>query len=782
MLYSGVRAIIVCDQYALHSIKFAKLYVLFIQTSHLHRKTPNSLFRFEVVRKIQCFYGHKVNCTKMGNNLSPRSEIEKDLALTKYIENTVRHELKFKETKDEVDAIRKAVYDMVDSIMEEVQRVDRRFEILRKIPVGSMAEETRIVKPDEFDFMIVLKELSGHNRLEIRHDCNTLRSFVHVEITDSAVREVWSDVCENGILKSTKSSKFIDRLICKLSRKSGNLGLRELFCQKVTTAVNNLTRKHHAIRSNHGTLTIKEKTIEIHGPAITPTFNWFSAYPHNGRNMEISIDLVPAIEVKPNQDIINENDTFSRDIFCEIEKTGRLHLVPPGRISPCTQGMCFHVACAETEAKLVKTMNSNHILCYKLFKDMFQTRNEIGVHLIVSYILKTSMLKHANDCNERENAANCFHKVLKELIDNCTYHKLKMLSNTATINISSVFFKETNIFLFKEVKQPVEVFGGTTQRLVKDVEFVRKEYPISGAQSKKTQNFRIRIQQHVVPTKRLVLCALSFPLSYIIPMILTCVPDMMSRNASSLSNGSNMASLLFFLIFIFSVLGLQTWLSVLETLCCCCRITMLMYACSQYMPFYRRFIVFITIPFFIIIGRHDRVQRMDAFLYSDLYSLWKVFIPAALMQWNANVLTWEKYIYFKELEKLIWHDKLFPLYYVASLSFVFTMNMNHRHSGFLWCSRLIGVFVCLTWLCLQLLWGDSTYILRYITGSFVSIVVTCVMSSTDLPIRIKVLVYDFYNYRNRLFIRICALMAKTLAVAVILTILALSILAYIKER
>ena len=668
----------------------------------------------------------------MGNNLSPRSEIEKDLALTKYIENTVRHELKFKETKDEVDAIRKAVYDMVDSIMKEVQYVDRRFEILRKIPVGSMAEETRIVKPDEFDFMIVLKELSVHNLLEIRHDCNTLRSFVHVEITDSAVREVWSDVCENGILKSTKSSKFIDRLICKLSRKNGNLGLRELFCQKVTTAVNNLTRRHHAIHSNHGTLTIKKKTIEIHGPAITPTFNWFSAYPRNDRNMEISIDLVPAIEVKPNQDIINEDDTFSRDILCEIEKTGRLHLVPPSRISPCTQGMCFYVACAETEAKLVKTMNSNHLLCYKLFKDMFQTRNEIGEHLIDSYILKTFILKHANDCSERENPANCVHKVLKELNDNCS---LERLSNTR-LHMSSVFFKETNMFYFKEVKQPAEILSGNIQRLEEDVEFVRKGYPISGAQSKKKQNFRIRIQQHVVQTERLVFFALSFPLSYIFPIILTCVPDMMGRTTSFLSNGPNIASLLFFPIFIFSVLGLQTWVSVLETLCGCCRITMLLYAPIQLTPYRDRFIIYIATLLYIIIiiiRRHDPLLPMDAFLYSDLCSLWKVFIPAVLMQWNANVLTWKKYIDLKEQHKLIWHDTLFPQYYFASLSFVFTMNMHHRHSGFLWCSRLIGVFVCLTWLCLQLLWGDSTYILRYITCSLVSIVVTCFMFSIKGP-------------------------------------------------
>ena len=167
----------------------------------------------------------------MGNR-SSRTEREKDIALSKYVDDTIRHELTFKQSNEEVRSIKKAVNSMVDCIMDEVVAIDERFKMLRKVPVGSMAEGMRIVNPDRFDFMIVLKSLSRPGVIEVRCECKGLSSFTHAHITDDAVRKIWHDVCKGGTLKSTPSSNMTDPLNVSLLRRARNIGIREQFCEK----------------------------------------------------------------------------------------------------------------------------------------------------------------------------------------------------------------------------------------------------------------------------------------------------------------------------------------------------------------------------------------------------------------------------------------------------------------------------------------------------------------------------------------------------------------------
>ena len=228
----------------------------------------------------------------MGNRAS-RTENEKDRALTNYINDTIRNELTFKQSHEEVKLIKNSVNSMVDFIMYEVSSIDNRFEMLRKVPVGSMAEGMRICNPDEFDFMIVLKTLSKPGVIQVRRECvEGLTSFTHVHITDEVLRENWTDACKDGKMKSTPSSGMAD-IFGGLLRRRQNLGIRELFCENIQKAVSEIKDKHFTIRTNEGTLSFKDVDVQIHGPAITPLLNWHSAC--TDTDMEISVDLVPTM-------------------------------------------------------------------------------------------------------------------------------------------------------------------------------------------------------------------------------------------------------------------------------------------------------------------------------------------------------------------------------------------------------------------------------------------------------------------------------------------------------
>ena len=683
---------------------------------------------------------------EMGSRTS-RTEKEKDMALTMYVDNTIKNELKFKNSKKEVKSIKKSVHIMVDCIMNEVQSVDERLEMLRKVPVGSMAEGMRIVKPDEFDFMIVLKGLSKPGVIEVRHGCENLRSFAHAHLTahdDDVTRETWHDVCKDGNLKSTPSTNMTDAFNDLMLRRQRNIGIRELFCEKVQQAVKKLQERHYTIRTTQGTLSIKDVGVEIHGPAITPLLNWRSV--RTDTVVEISVDLVPAIEVKHIHALVNENDACSLRVFQELERTGRLHLTPAGRISPCKQGMCFQVACSETEVKLVKSLNPNHKKCYKILKDMFKTRDEVGAHLIISYVLKTLAQKHASNCSERKTSGACIMKLLRTIDDNYLPYRFKLTLMPQVPELGTLFFKEQNIFYFKEIKGPMEVFGSTTKQLIKDVNRVREKYPIIREQTRGKPDFRIQIQQHSPSAKRLAFCALSLPLSYIMPMFLVYLSGILS--GVHLPEFMHSVSLYFCFIFIFLLPGLQTWLAMSEIFCSVGRIILLAYACILYMPWGSRFFLAFSIMFYIVIGRTDLLQIRDAFIYADIYSLWKVFVPA-LIQWRAMVLTWERYVKLKELEMLIWRDNFFPTYLIASMSFIYVLNLKHRHSCLRskWLSRLTGLVACSMWLFMSLLWGDPNYFLITVTGSLMSFSATCILPSLNLPVSMKVFLIRMYKTR-----------------------------------
>ena len=79
--------------------------------------------------------------------------------LDDFLDNIVATRLSFSQSNLEVQVVEQLVHKMVNDIAKEAYSADPSFTFGEVIPVESMAEGTRIIKPNEFDFMIVVDRI-----------------------------------------------------------------------------------------------------------------------------------------------------------------------------------------------------------------------------------------------------------------------------------------------------------------------------------------------------------------------------------------------------------------------------------------------------------------------------------------------------------------------------------------------------------------------------------------------------------------------------------------------
>lgn len=111
-------------------------------------------------------------------------------AFVKYINKTLcefQIEADRVATSDIEAGIRTIIKDILDAIKETVPT----FEMSDVIPTGSFYEGTKIGAPDEFDFMIVLKQLTGPDKLNLHRGCSDW--YPQIELKQGMVfsRNTW---------------------------------------------------------------------------------------------------------------------------------------------------------------------------------------------------------------------------------------------------------------------------------------------------------------------------------------------------------------------------------------------------------------------------------------------------------------------------------------------------------------------------------------------------------------------------------------------------------------
>ena len=115
--------------------------------------------------------------------MAAKSEREKKETLNRFYDEFYFKELCFRH--QEGYEIKEAVSEMVERIAYQIGYFDERVKIKETILVGSAAEGTRIILPNEFDFLLVLERFSQPDTMRLVHDCPNDERHVHIIVEDN---------------------------------------------------------------------------------------------------------------------------------------------------------------------------------------------------------------------------------------------------------------------------------------------------------------------------------------------------------------------------------------------------------------------------------------------------------------------------------------------------------------------------------------------------------------------------------------------------------------------
>ena len=187
----------------------------------------------------------------------------------------------------EILDIRTAVDQQVIWLTETICEIDHRFRIREVILVGSAQEGTQIVRPCEYDYILVLYALSKSGAVSITVPKKYLKQasleFVHVKLENIELRSLFHESINKH--EEIMASGFIPW--------KGKKGLRGLFNEAVAWAVKRCANK--SVEKKSGNLTYKDSKPEQHGPACTVMFEWHRK--SSGPPMKISVDLCQALKM-----------------------------------------------------------------------------------------------------------------------------------------------------------------------------------------------------------------------------------------------------------------------------------------------------------------------------------------------------------------------------------------------------------------------------------------------------------------------------------------------------
>ena len=187
----------------------------------------------------------------------------------------------------ETNDIRAAVIKQVNLIAQRIHEVDSRLKIQEVLPVGSAREGTQIVRPCEYDFILILDSLSKPGAVKIVPEDpeSDSREYMHVKLNDDYVKSIFHEFSNNDYIRASRLLPW-DRY-----------GLRDFFSTAVSQVVMLCPRSF--VKMDTGKLKLKRSKPELNGPACTIQLLWERATTQDKTAMEmlISIDLCPAIRL-----------------------------------------------------------------------------------------------------------------------------------------------------------------------------------------------------------------------------------------------------------------------------------------------------------------------------------------------------------------------------------------------------------------------------------------------------------------------------------------------------
>ncbi|XP_062605544.1 uncharacterized protein LOC134267333 [Saccostrea cucullata] len=296
----------------------------------------------------------------------------------------------------EVTNITQAVKFMMNKIILESSGTDYRFKVKQLQLIGSMYEDTKIRKQNEFDFFAVF----GYNILKdknIHLEPGCRPGFTKIRINGSS--HELSDCCQGLYLSPHVCMKKFESLL------PSQLGDFEPV--KTTSGILRGWKR-------------RKRTFDL-------------VWENGDFSMIIAVDVMPAFLVyyKNLPKTLREDCTDNR-----MDQIGADHssFLIPRSCEHHNEGKCWHNSFAHAESTLIKNMDNEKKRCHRVLKLLFVSSDRFGnPNFLSSYSLKSTIMYKSKRCYENE-----FHFLLYVFV-----HFAKCFDQTC---MPTYFLTKTNIW------------------------------------------------------------------------------------------------------------------------------------------------------------------------------------------------------------------------------------------------------------------------------------------------------------------------------------------------
>ncbi|CAC5368273.1 unnamed protein product [Mytilus coruscus] len=345
-------------------------------------------------------------------------DCEKDKSrLSKLIDDTVS--IVQSKVRDSVidGEIERKVKAVVQQLLEYTAEKDPRFKSSEILSVGSYKEKTKILEPDEFDFLVIMDELSKPGVISIVKD-DALPCYAYFEVQDEAVAyNWWCD--ENKILHQFQyrpnvtgvPESFCTTLLATISEVAK--------CQNVKLSMDNTTILAVEIEEKTDRKGLIFKSVDdtfLHQAAVRSP-NFILSLVVNGHHL--TVDICPAIRYNNVNEVYSIDDSYYPDLADRVIKRGTILFVNQrlgGLPNPLHR--LFKITFTETENNIVQNMTKTHKHIYiflKFFNKYFET---VLYNPYPSYVLKIACIQHSLTCG-RSTIAGCLKHIV-EILGMCS--------------------------------------------------------------------------------------------------------------------------------------------------------------------------------------------------------------------------------------------------------------------------------------------------------------------------------------------------------------------------
>ncbi|KAL4231496.1 hypothetical protein ACF0H5_009074 [Mactra antiquata] len=298
------------------------------------------------------------------------------------------------------------VYSMVRFLYFQLNSCQSQFRFDGIISTGSVADGTKIMAPDEFDFLITI---DADIQAMVAKAC--AGGFAHIETTSSnrSKEETYFD--DNWKFSVVFRNKF-----------------RQLFHYIVARHIGKI------FEADNGHLTLKGYSVPINGPQCSVRVLWC---PKIGENLEIVVDITPAIKCSKSIESLITADEVDDNIRKLLNENDQVYLVP--KPQPCCN-RCYKLVFDQADKAMCSSLQEHHRKCLLVLKYLaiqiqnydFRFRKTFS-----SFSMKMAMYQHTIHCDKNKPVVDCLASVVCYLLE-C----LKQKNPT----LSSVFTPERNIW------------------------------------------------------------------------------------------------------------------------------------------------------------------------------------------------------------------------------------------------------------------------------------------------------------------------------------------------